>query len=74
MKKTILTLPSLTYAIKAKKALLRIGIQSELVKVDGKKTTRGCTHGISLSDTSYYDAVLELRNLGIEYAVYPDKA
>lgn len=65
---------SVTYAIKAKKALQRIGIRSELVKVDASRTVRGCTHGISLSYDDYYDAIMELRKSGIEYAVYPAKA
>lgn len=66
-------MPSVTFAVKAKKALSRIGIRSELVKVDASRTVRGCTHGIMLSEDDYYNAIFELRSAGIEYSVYPSQ-
>jgi len=70
---TILTLPSVTYAIKAKKALSHQGIRSELIKVDTSKSKNGCTYGLRIASERFYDAIAELRRRNYEYAVYPQK-
>lgn len=57
--------------MKAKKLLSRIGIRSELIKVDSTKSKRGCTYGLEIPTADFYDAIAELRRESYDYAVYP---
>lgn len=70
MNKTIVTVGSVTYAIKLKRLLLRNGVQSKLVKVDVSKTKRGCTHGLEINENDFYLAVVIMRENKIPYSVY----
>lgn len=72
MRSVILTVSTPTYAIKAKRILRNSGIDAEIVKLD-TITRGGCTHGISISDTLFYDAIAILREKGIAYSVYTEK-
>ena len=72
MKKTIITLSSVTYAMKAKRQLSRIGIRSELIKVDSSKSKKGCAYGLELPTDSFYDVIAELRRCGFDYSAYPE--
>jgi len=67
----IVTLPSVTYAEKARKQLSRANISSKIVKVDAQKTERGCTYGISFDDSLQLSAIMVLRNSDIPYESYP---
>lgn len=70
MNKTTITVGSVTYAIKVRKLLERAGVKSKLIKVDSSKTKSGCTYGIELQSSFFYDAVNVLKNNGISYSVY----
>ena len=70
MKQTTLTVGSVTYAIKAKKALSGIGIKSKLIKVDSSKSALGCEYGIEFSSVYFLDAVAELKKQKINYSLY----
>lgn len=70
MNKTTITVGSVTYAIKVRKLLERAGVKSKLIKVDSSKTKSGCTYGIELQPSFFYDAVNVLKNNGISYSVY----
>lgn len=70
MNTTTITVGSITYAMKLRKQLLRIGVSSELIKVDSSKTKNGCSYGIRLQSSKVYDAVSILKKYGIEYSVY----
>ena len=70
MNKTTITVGSVTYAIKAKKLLSRMNIQSKLIKVDASQTVSGCTHGIEFASADFYTVVMELKKAGINYSVY----
>ena len=72
MNKTTVTVGSVTSAIRVKKLLSHINIQSKLVKIDASKTTNGCTHGLEFASTDYYSVVTELQKAGINYTVYRD--
>lgn len=61
----IITVGSMTYAIKARKALSHEGIKSKLVKLEKNKD--GCSYGIELKEERLYSAVVVLRTNGIEY-------
>ncbi len=70
MNNTIIIVGSVTYAMKVKKLLERSGIKSTLVKVDGIKSGKGCTHGIKFQSSMFYDVISVLRNREINYSVY----
>lgn len=72
MNTTIIAVGSVTYAIKAKKNLERMGIKASLVKADTTKTSGSCTHGIKIHSSYLYDAVAVLKKMGIDYYVYND--
>lgn len=67
--KTI-TVGSVTYAHKARRLLQHKGINSRLVKIDSARSRNGCTHGIEFAAKDFYSVIMELKNAGIEYAVY----
>ncbi len=72
MNNIIITVGSVTYAIKVKKLLERSGIRSTLVKVDGKKNKKGCTHGIKFQLLYLYDVIAILKSREIDYSVYSE--
>lgn len=61
-----LVIPTVTYALKAKKALQRVGIVSKLTKTvsDGEN---GCQYALDLDDADFYSAIYELKSLNIPY-------
>ena len=71
MNTVTITVGSVTNAVKAKKILHRIKIQSRLVKLDSMKTQNGCTHGLEIHSSVFYTAVKELIKEGVTYSVYP---
>lgn len=73
MKNVIITVGSVTYAIKLGKLLRRGGIESKLIKVEGNENDRGCTHAVEISERDFYGAVAIMKASGIEYSVYKDK-
>ncbi len=70
LKTTVFTVKSVTYAIKAKKLLLREGISAKLVKTADVGIAQGCAHGIEIPAKDFYTAAAVLRNAGMEYKVY----
>lgn len=66
---TTLTVGSVTYAIKARRLLLHEGIKAHTVKLtDGK--SGGCTHGIVIPSSRFFDAVVILKKNGIDYSLF----
>ena len=72
MKKRIIAVGSVTYAMKAKRILQRIRIRTKLVKIDANKSKSGCTHGLEFDEEDFYSVIMELRNQGIHYSTYSD--
>lgn len=72
MKTTTVTVGSVTYALKARKALSGIGIKSKLIKVDSSKANKGCEYGIEFPSVNFLDAVAELKNQKINYSLYSE--
>ena len=70
MEKTTITVGSVTYAIKARRVLMRMNIRSKLVKLDATKSTNGCTHGLEFATEDFYAVVMGLKNAGIDYSLY----
>lgn len=73
MKKIIITMGSVTIALKSKKLLGNAGIRSRLIKIDSSITDTGCTHGLEIDYNMYYDSVAILRSHSIEIKVYSGK-
>ena len=69
MGKIIITFDSVTYAHKARKLLTRSGINAKLVKVSAEMS-KGCTYGIEILSSVFFDTVNELKKSEINYSVY----
>lgn len=61
----IITLKSLTHAIKAKKLLREYGIDARVVRPNTSKTDKGCGYGIALEQYAAKKAEALLRENGI---------
>lgn len=70
MNDIIITVGSVTFAIKTKRLLLRHGIQARLVKTDTRFTENGCNHGVMIRNEDYLNAVVILKENGVSYSVY----
>lgn len=70
MKKLLLTVESITYAMKTRKLLGASGIRSEVVKVDSTDT--GCTHAVEIAYGDLMSATRILRDHGIYFNVKTD--
>ncbi len=73
MKQTTITVGSVTYALKARKTLLGIGIKSKLIKVDSSLKNVGCEYGIEFPSAYFLDAVAELKKQKINYSLYSEE-
>ena len=69
----MIAVQTVTYAIKARKLLLRCGIQSKLIKTDSQDSGTGCRHGLEISNKDYFEAVKILGENGITFSVPPSK-
>ncbi len=58
---------SVTYAIKAQKALAVAAIHSEVVKLDSGNFGKGCTYGLEFGCSQLMGVKTVLNNLGIKY-------
>ena len=70
MRKIIITMSSVTAALKAKRLLEARSIGSRLIKIDSMKISDSCTHGIEIDYKSFLDAVTILKNKNISYKVH----
>ncbi len=73
MNKITVTVGSVTYAIKVKNILARMGIRSKLIKANYNEAAPGCTHGIELSEEHLYTLISALKERGINYNVVTRK-
>lgn len=67
MNTAFLLVDSVTYAIKARKALAAIGIRATLKKVNDKTTWRGCRYGIFFDRRHLFSVMNELQKHGIPF-------
>ena len=67
MRKIIITMSSVTVALKAKKLLESKNISSRLIKIDSMKANSSCTHGIEIDYKNFMDTVSILKSKGISY-------
>ncbi len=71
MKQSFFALSSLTYAYKARDALDTAGIRSDIIRLTGRETAKGCRYGIEVSGAEYYRAKRILKNTGIPFTEPP---
>lgn len=67
---TIITVGSLTYAMKARKILRANGITTRLVKLDSALTEHGCAYGIEFRSYESYSVYDTLKKNDIKYSIY----
>ncbi len=60
----------MTNAIKVRRLLAKNDIKSSLIKINAEKSQSGCTYGIKISGSDFYNAVVVLKNNGITYSLY----
>ena len=72
MNKTVISLGSVTYAIKAQKLLLGIKIHSKLVKLDVGKSIDGCIYGLIIATEDYPKAVMKLKSERLTFSLYSE--
>ena len=73
LKRSIVTVNTITIGMKGKKVLSKNGIKSNLVKIDSSKNQLGCQYGLEFDGNDFYNAVSILRENGIQYGVYEEK-
>ena len=61
-----LAIPTVTYAVKAKKILQRVGIPSKLIKTVSENG--GCVYAVEIDADKLYSAVYELKGADIPYS------
>ena len=66
MNTNIITVESVTIAMKLRRLLLRSGIKSKLVKV----VKNGCLHGVEIDRSDFYNAIIVMKDNGIVYSIY----
>ena len=73
MNKTILSVGAVTQAIKAKKLLGEVKINSQIIKLDSGGTLSGCIYGVMIDNRNYPNAALTLKKSGLSYSVFSQK-
>ncbi len=73
MKRSIVTIKTITIGQKCKRALANRGIKSKIVKIDSTNSDRGCQYGLEFNENDFYNVIGILREYGIEYGVYDSK-
>lgn len=74
MIKTIISLKSITYAVKARRIFERNGISCRLVKLEENSSYEGCTHGLKINNKDFLNAIMLLKEHSIDYKIYTKKA
>ena len=67
MKTDILTVPTVTIALKAKKALSRRGIKANVIKIDSSVHQSGCSYGIEFPASEFYNVISIMKEAKITY-------
>ena len=67
MKTDIITIPTVTMALKAKKLLSKQGIKAKVVNINGDINSNGCSYGIEFSSTYYFSVIAILKDSEIPH-------
>ena len=65
MKKRLIKIGSITYAMKTKKILSSIGVRVRVIKTSSD--SNGCAYSIEIQEEQLYTVIAELKRLGIDY-------
>ena len=68
MNKTILSVGSVTHALRAQRLLADIKIHSKLTKLDTGSSPDGCIYGVIINDADYPNAAVTLKREGISFS------
>ena len=68
MDSILLGFESMTIAIKVRRYLREIGVDSVLAKIDGVNNL-GCQHGLYLDRSDYFKSIAEINRRKIKYRV-----
>lgn len=63
----VASMKSMTYAIKAKKALAQFNIEAEIIKLEPHMTHNGCAYGIKFDCINLYSAQDALTKFNVKY-------
>ena len=66
MNSIIVTVGTVTYAIKLRKLLTRAGIRSKLIKTEEEY---GCLYGVEIDNSDFYKTVVIMKENNISYSV-----
>ena len=72
MKKTRISVGSVTVALKLRKLLIRARIPSRLIKLNSNESPGGCSSGVEIYERDFYSAVMVMRENGIAYTLGQD--
>lgn len=64
----IASVKSMTYALKAKRALASYYINSEIIKLDSSVAKNGCAYGVKFDCINLYSAENALKSHNIKYS------
>ena len=73
MKKTTITVGSVTYSVKLARLLKRARVPYRLVKIDNGDNNLGCTHGVEIDEQDLLFAIVIMKENGIIYSILGDK-
>ncbi len=65
MKKILIKIGSITYALKIKKSLANLGIRARVIKTSS--VSNGCAYSIEISEDQLFTVIAELKRQGIDY-------
>ena len=68
MKDVMVIIGSITYAMKAQRALKEVGIDASLIKREGDKD-RGCAYGVRMHASQFLSGIAKLKEMHIDYQV-----
>ena len=63
----ILTIPTVTLALKAKRILGRHGIKANVIKADATTNKNGCAYAIEIPSTDFFSAITLIKEAEIPY-------
>lgn len=64
----LVSLKSMTYAIKAKKVLAKNNINSDIIKLDPGMTQKGCSYGVKFDCINLYVTERVLKENNVNYS------
>ena len=70
MRKDILTIPTVTLALKAKKLLSKKRISASIVHFNANESKNGCSYGLEFDMKDYFSVLSTLKDAEIPYQIF----